>query len=324
MIRRETAKRVFAGEYNASRIEMKDEGEGSPSYVLTPLGEKVNRIFIVGVLTDVEPVGESGELYRARISDPTGVFSLYSGQYQAEVTDALSSIEPPAYVAVVGKSRVYEPEPGQIYVSVRPEAVRVVDENLRNYWVLETCKLTKKRLGAMREAALMESPSVEEMVKLSYSPELAANACKAVECYDELDLGYYNSMLADAINYLSPNAQIENLKRDERIVIRQPIDRKKNDAAPIGHPETFEESGTEPTKEQLPAAAPVTPDNEAEETRILSIISELGGERGAAWDEVVERGMDGGLDRFAVEEVLTSLMDKGLIYEPTLGRLRRA
>jgi len=89
---RETAWRVFAGEYNDSTVEIKGEGEMEPSFVVTPLGAKINRLFVIGVLTDVENVSEEGELIRAHISDPTGVFTLYSGQYQQEATDALSNI----------------------------------------------------------------------------------------------------------------------------------------------------------------------------------------------------------------------------------------
>ena len=49
----------------------------APSYVVTPLGAKVNRLFVIGVLTDIENVSENGELLRAHVSDPTGVFTLY-------------------------------------------------------------------------------------------------------------------------------------------------------------------------------------------------------------------------------------------------------
>jgi len=79
-MKRQAAWRVFASEYNDSTVELKGEGEMAPNYVVTPLGAKVNRLFVIGVLTDVENVSEGGEFVRAHISDPTGVFTLYSGQ----------------------------------------------------------------------------------------------------------------------------------------------------------------------------------------------------------------------------------------------------
>ena len=49
------------------------------------------------VALDEEP------MWRARVSDPTGVFYLSAGQYQPEAAIALSKIKPPTYVAVIGK-----------------------------------------------------------------------------------------------------------------------------------------------------------------------------------------------------------------------------
>ena len=69
-MKRQTAWRVFAGEFNDSTVEIKGEGEMTPSYVVTPLGAKVNRVFIIGVLTDVENVSEDGELLTRDQSDP--------------------------------------------------------------------------------------------------------------------------------------------------------------------------------------------------------------------------------------------------------------
>ena len=88
-------------------------------------------LFIIGVLTDVEKISEEGELIRAHISDPTGVFTLYSGQYQKDVTDTLSKIEVPAFVAVIGKARTYSPEEGTIYVSIRPEKIMEVNADIQ-------------------------------------------------------------------------------------------------------------------------------------------------------------------------------------------------
>ncbi|UCF08828.1 MAG: DNA-binding protein, partial [Thermoplasmata archaeon] len=122
MVAREVAWRVFAGEYNYTTYVETGSDERAPSYVVTPLGARINRLFIVGVLTDVENIGTDTEpMWRARVSDPTGVFYISAGQYQPEAAQILSTIKPPKFVAVVGKSRTYSPEEGVIYVSVRPE-----------------------------------------------------------------------------------------------------------------------------------------------------------------------------------------------------------
>ena len=90
MISREVAWRVFAGEYSSSNFEIKGEGERAPSYIVTPIGAMINRVFLVGVLTDLDNIGTGEEpLWRARLSDPTGTFYVSSGQYQPEATATL-------------------------------------------------------------------------------------------------------------------------------------------------------------------------------------------------------------------------------------------
>ncbi len=104
---REVAWRVFAAEYSASTRELKKgEGEKIPTYVVSPLGAMINRMYIVGILTDLQNIGtESEPLWRGLISDSTDKFYVYAGKYAPEATLALSKIEPPAFVAVIGKSR---------------------------------------------------------------------------------------------------------------------------------------------------------------------------------------------------------------------------
>jgi len=59
---------------------------------------KCNRLFIVGVVTEVENIGKDNTLWRGRVADPTGVFTVYAGQYQPESAIFLSELNIPAYV----------------------------------------------------------------------------------------------------------------------------------------------------------------------------------------------------------------------------------
>ncbi len=145
---REVAKRVFAGEYRESDLMVKDgEDEFSPSYVITPTGERCNRLFIVGVLTEVQDIGESSELYRARISDPTGTFLAYAGNFQPEANRFLSEIEPPSFVALSGKANIYEPDENTAIASIRPEIIKLSNETERDRWIVRTAQLTLERLS---------------------------------------------------------------------------------------------------------------------------------------------------------------------------------
>ncbi|WP_049922381.1 RPA family protein [Halopiger djelfimassiliensis] len=157
---REVARRVFASEFNDSTYTFKEsDDERAPNYALLPTGDRANRVFIVGTLTETEDVGEDSEYWRGRVVDPTGTFFVYAGQYQPEAASVLRDTEPPAYVAIVGKPRTYETDDGTVNVSVRPESIAVVDEDTRDRWVVETAERTLERIEAFDEwEAEQEAP----------------------------------------------------------------------------------------------------------------------------------------------------------------------
>ena len=79
---REVARRVLLKELRDSDLATKDESDQyAPQYVLTPTGAKVNRIFLVGTLIEKEDIGTDSEYWRGRVSDPSGTFTIYVGQY---------------------------------------------------------------------------------------------------------------------------------------------------------------------------------------------------------------------------------------------------
>ena len=146
---REVARRVFADEFNDAAFTFKEsDDDRAPVYLLLPTGAKANRVFFVGTLTEKDDVGEDNEYWRGRIVDPTGTFFVYAGQYQPEAASMLRELEPPAYVAVVGKPRTYETDDGSVNVSVRPESIQVVDAATRDRWVVETAERTLERIEA--------------------------------------------------------------------------------------------------------------------------------------------------------------------------------
>jgi RPA family protein len=159
---REPARRVFAAELRETRVHFKDgEDEKSPTYVLLPTGERCNRIFVVGTLTEKKKQGEQNLFYRARVVDPTGTFFIMAGSYQPEAMQQMARIEPPAFVAVIGKPTVYETPDGAVLISVRCESITVVDKDVRDYWILDAAASTLNRLdlpdgGADKERAKKE------------------------------------------------------------------------------------------------------------------------------------------------------------------------
>ena len=322
-MKRETAWKIFAGEYNDSTVEIKGEGEMAPSYVVTPLGAKVNRLFIIGVLTDVENVSENGELVRAHISDPTGVFTLYSGQYQKEVTEALSNIEVPAFVAVIGKSRTYSPEEGTIYVSVRPERIMEVSADIRDKWILETCKNTKDRIEAVFEAMKMTESDANKLRKLGYGKELSEGIVEALKKYGQVDLNKYIALIQESLQYLRPGKDaLPDLKIDEEVEEEVAEESEIDKETKEPEEEIIEDEKTK-TKETEVKDETQEEDKFIEiENTVLETIKQIEGEDGAPWDLITEKCEKAGLDKDSIEEALNSLMDKGLIYEPILGTIK--
>lgn len=144
---REPAKRVLAREFRDIKHEVKEgTDEKAPRFALLPTGEKANRIFVVGVLLEKEKRGDTNPFYRIKIQDPTGnVYGMVSN-YKPEAMQSLSDINPPAFVAVVGKASLYETPEGTIMTSLAVETISVVDKNTRNMFLLDAMRATMERI----------------------------------------------------------------------------------------------------------------------------------------------------------------------------------
>jgi len=195
---RHVAQRAFAEEFNAASHQFKEDPdeERSPKYLLLPTGQRANRVFVVGTLTEREDLGDDTEYWRGRVVDPTGTFFVYAGQYQPDAASVLRELEPPAYVAVVGKPRTYEPdsddadggdESPDVYVSITPEEIAVVDGETRDQWVVETANRTIGRIEAFDDEANGDAQMAREHydVALDEYQEMVVEALKSLNEDDE-------------------------------------------------------------------------------------------------------------------------------------------
>lgn len=150
---RQVARRVFAAEFNDATHTFKEDPDDdmAPSYALLPTGQRANRVFAVGTLTEANDIGDDGEYWQARVVDPSGVFYIYAGQYQPEVMGYLRNAEPPVFVSVTGKPRTYERDDGSVNVTMRPERMLTVDAETKRNWVVETAIRTMDRLESFND-----------------------------------------------------------------------------------------------------------------------------------------------------------------------------
>ena len=184
---REVAYRLFAAEFDDAALSYSEsDEERAPNYVVTPTGARVNRLFVAGVLTEVERVND--DTSRGRVVDPSGAFVTYAGQYQPEEAAFLERADPPTFVALTGKARTFEPDDSdRVFTSVRPESLNEVDADVRDRWVVSAAEATLDRLAvfaAALDSDLRGSALQRALEAGGASASLAAGIPKAIEEYD--------------------------------------------------------------------------------------------------------------------------------------------
>ncbi|PKL57489.1 MAG: DNA-binding protein, partial [Methanomicrobiales archaeon HGW-Methanomicrobiales-5] len=82
--KREPAIRLFAAEIAKTTIELErsSSDQFATVYAVSPTGAKINRIFHIGTLTEIEE-GDN-DFVRGRVVDPTGAVHIRAGTYQPE------------------------------------------------------------------------------------------------------------------------------------------------------------------------------------------------------------------------------------------------
>jgi RPA family protein len=346
---REIAWRIFAHEFNTSNLYISEGDERAPNYIITPTGVKCNRLFIIGVITEVENIGKDNNLWRARIADPTGVFTLYAGQYQPEAAIFLSELEVPAYVALVGKARKYEPEDGNVYLSVRPEEINAADEKQRDMWVIETAERTLERLKIMEDAldsGLSGTQLQEFLVKLVKNPALINGVGHAIRHYKNLDriLPEIKNSLVHAVKTVTSDGGIihdhpTGFQKGSSIELTKSMVHEKNpvetditeelekriDVKGLKEIESVEaiEDVTDSSEMQIPVQTNEEPPKPEPKEIIADIIDRLDIGKGTSFSGVIEAAEKAGMEAEIAESAIKDLMDEGRCYEPKIGTLRK-
>jgi hypothetical protein len=261
MVEREVAWRVFAHEFIHSDYFFHDGDEFSPNYLITPTGARVNRLYFVGVLTEIDNLGAGEDMWRARVSDPTGAFSVYAGQYQPQASVFLSGLDVPCFVAITGKARTYEPEDGTIYTSVRPEELNTASDSMRDRWIVDTARLTYERIGLVRSAmdsGLKGDELTAMLVKSGASPKLANGILRAVSHYTDLDkyLNTLSNVIVDALKNLTSADQYPSPGTGISHAIEEVARSKPADAMVKETPAPYSIEDTQPTQSPQPVQSP--------------------------------------------------------------------
>jgi RPA family protein len=333
--KREVAWRIFAREFNAATVELPGEDQYAPTYVVSPMGAMINRVYITGVLTECENIGTEHEpLWRGRVSDPTDVFYISAGQFQPKAAQTLAELEVPALIGIVGKARTYSPDDMTTYVSIRVEQVKVISQELRNYWVLEACRGLNHRMGCMVEALRMDPPEINKLLSLGFSKKISQGILESINQFGTIQVQEYGEILQNTLKELSTetNISVEGSTNDDvSFQLASDVDDGAKHQIPnfgdddvdveVGNVEQKEEPGETATgvKDQQDLAD--ESGSEVQEKLVFEIITSLIEEQpdGVVYEDVQTNAAEQGLDRAQVEEFISSLIDKGVIYEPSIG-----
>lgn len=297
---RETAWRVFANELNTSTLEIKATEEKMPSYVVSPLGAKINRVLVAGTLTEKANSGTPEEpLWRGRIQDVNGQFFLNVGRYQPDAMAAMADLEPPCFVAAVGRVRAYTTDDGRTFVSVRPERIIRIDEPTLNEWLLDTAQSAWTRLKWMKQVVSLPDAKVPDLIKMGMSPVQAEGMLYALDNYGEMpDSSVYLKTIQNALRRLLPEKDVD-----------------------FGFPEGMQDMPDEIDLDGDESGGAVN--HGQMEDIVLSLLEELDTDgKGAPRDELERRAEAEGISAIELEEISNILMDKGLVYEPNLRYLK--
>jgi uncharacterized protein len=312
---RETAWRVLAQEFGASVEEEKGVGERAASYLLSPLGARMNRVFLSGILSPSEPVGRDPEnpFYRARLTDPTGTISVTAGGFQPRALASLRSIAAPTPAVVVGKVHLFRGRDGSPYASVRAEAVRsVAAEEVRGH-LADAVEQTYQRIRLLE--LLSAAVGTPETGIPGFPLLWVRSAREATRRYPKVDTTVFQTPLLQALRAVAGEAELSEPPSSAF--------ESRVDVPTVAPP-----AGARITRASPPAPPPLaTAAERAEESAFLDVIDQLAEKSADGYadlGEVVRAAARTGVTSQRAEELLGRLEESGAVEEPVVGKLRRA
>jgi uncharacterized protein len=312
MTGRELAWRVLAHEVQASSEEERGSGEKSPSYVISPLGARMNRVLVTGTIAPAERVGNdpATTFTRARLTDPTGMLSVTAGSYQPQGKADLERISGPTRVFVVGKVTRARGIDASRVASIRAETVQPVTDLEYRTLTAEAANQTLERLDLVLRLRSPTPPSDAQLARDGISPHWVHGARASAQRYPTLDPAPYYESLRAVLVALRAAPEPEGARST---------------------PPRSEESAAEVVRvvrPRSPTPVPSPPPGlKALEGRLLEILDELAEESPdgyADMDELAERAARHGLEGERMEELLNYLSENGTLEEPLVGKFRRA
>ena len=301
-IKRQPALHMFASEYGESTLSEKGSGEFDPSFVVTKIGSRVNRVIVAGLLERIEgrDVANGSVIYQGQLRDPSGINYFSVGDYVSdsvkELTIQLSSrLESgePILVLMIAKTRLYQTDEGAIYTSLRPEEMCVIDAQRYALWLAKTSQSLMVRMSTYRSSLDYDS-NAESLAKSDLSEQQILGLVASRNHYGDVDLEHYRLNVMQALDIAEGKLDAATKPAPQRQLIDETEVKDEKD---------------ESTTDDL-------------ESVITDIISKLDQGDGVEFETILVNAEARGFQRSIAEEKLEELSDDGTVHEPAFGWFR--
>tara|TARA_B100001113_G_scaffold27013_2_gene19586 strand:+ start:2601 stop:3527 length:927 start_codon:yes stop_codon:yes gene_type:complete len=299
--KRQPALHMFASEYGESTLSEKGSGEFDPSFVVTKLGSRVNRVIVAGLLERIEgrDVANGSVIYQGQLRDPSGINYFSVGDYVSDsvkemtiqLTARIESGEP-ILVLMVAKTRLYQTEEGAIYTSLRPEEMCVIDAQRYASWLAKTSQSLMERMSTYMTSLDFE-PNSESLSKSEMSESQMLGLIASRNHYGDVDLEHYRLNVMQALDIAEGKLDAATKPAPQRLLVEDSVEKD--------------------TK------ADDKPDLEA---AIVDIITKLDQGDGVEFETILVNAEARGFQRTIAEEKLEELSDNGTVHEPAFGWFR--
>jgi RPA family protein len=295
--KRQPAWHMLASEFRDATLNEKGSGEFDPSFVITKLGAKVNRVIVAGLLErlEVRETANGSTLYQGQLRDPSGQHYFSVGDYASEAmreltTTLTAKIEAgePELVLMVAKARWYQTEEGAVYTSLRPEEACIIDGKTYANWITRACQGTIERMNAFSASLELEPTEQAYSASESIPANLVEGLVTSRNHYGEIDLEQYKLNIMQALD----------------------IAEGKMSSATKPVPVTIASASEE--------GDDTAEDSDLEEC-ILSLIRQLDQGDGVDFEAVLSNANARGFSRPDSEAMLDELSEKGVVHEPKFG-----
>ncbi|MAE39216.1 MAG: hypothetical protein CL969_06320 [Euryarchaeota archaeon] len=292
---RQPAIRMFAREYFESDLIEKGSGEYDPTFVITKLGAKVNRMMVAGLLERMERRdSDNGANYRGAIRDPTGLHMFSVASFQPELHAQMEELlakfeqnEGPILLLAIGKCNPYQSDEGNVFTGIRLEQYTTIDSEGNANWLVETADATLRRIDIFQKSRDLE-PSADAYRAAGIPADLADGLITG--------RGHYSNVESDV--YM--------------LTVYLALDRAEGNMT----------SYSEDSDQTPESSSDKEGSSEASKEFICNFLLANDPGDGVPYDAIMQELASTGVSRSDGEAAVDALIDAGLIFEQTFGFLR--